>query len=934
MVTSKKPSDQTNTNGSAKYREQPSNMSYQRAGNKNDARAQNGNTPSFRTDAAISGNRLTGGRELKKWVPDAPEDADMSLESGRSQAAGGKAWDQFAENERRFGVKTDYDENIYTTTIDKSHPLYRQRLAEADKKAREIERSVATNSHVAEERITDNLKAGSNGLDEEDKYSGVIRQNKQDFPPLSSSNNKYTPPARRAPAGNSNNTGAPVDPAIISSQLSRPDKPATEKPKTTTKPASTEPAVTTAPPPAPQPAAAPGPVAPGPTPKPTAEAKPTAVKPVPSNVPGITNRTASPKNGVPNATATVERDVASAFKGFAAQQRRTVEHVRQTKARNDKEVKLNDLKKFADTFKLLTPVPADLVSIIAKDPAKQKEIQEKAKRNSEEAKANPSETAKPVMPLPEPKAVQRAVPANSSSSPSGGAAGRQNAGRGNGYAHQTQYNSNSYRNDRSNQGQQIQAQQGPGQLSARLRNGVQAKHSQQPLNPIPSRADQHVPTGPSEPSFTRRSSGVSSAQSARLNPNSHEFRPNAFAAVFNPTGTPSVTSSPRSTANTITEARQTPPARTLEKRKPLAAEKRPVLKGKFDSLEHIRTFKPPPGANWEKTAGIKPAFSTPPTWKQPKDNEDPKSAIMETYKSIFEKSPFPAQQPISPIHASHAVPQQVPHQHQLPFHLQHQNMHPRQSPRQPPNHMHSNHGPNPSFNGPDDHHRMMPSHSAQSYASPRLQNVPMAYPSPMPQPAQMFNGQILPYPPPHQMTRQASQGQQFMPQPGHIAPGFMMPQPGNGMMGPQGMGPAPQMMYPPGQHFMPPGGGPPGMPVNGYPSPGRTAPLMISQGSQQGHQQQMYGMSPGQQYGAMVPLYPQQQPGQMPGRGYGPPHFGTSPQQMHQYNGGQQHRNHQNGNFNNNKNYQQNAQHANSSPNNQAPAGPPSRPSETTEETK
>lgn len=172
-----------------------------------------------------------------------------------------------------------------------------------------------------------------------------------------------------------------------------------------------------------------------------------------------------------------------------------------------------------------------------------------------------------------------------------------------------------------------------------------------------------------------------------------------------------------------------------------------------------------------------------------------------------------------------------------------------------------------------------------------------------------------------------------MPQPTHMGPAIMMQNPANGFMGPQGMVPGPQMIYPPGAqpHFIPPGGGPPGMPVNGYPSPGRSAPMMISQGSQQGHQQQMYGMSPGQQFGNMAPVYAQQQPGQMPVRGYGPQQFGTSPQQMHQYGG--QHRNHQNGNFN--KNFQPNGPQPNASPNNQAPTAPQqSRATETTEEAK
>lgn len=86
------------------------------------------------------------------------------------EKSSGGAWDQFAENERLFGLKTDYDETIYTTVIDKSHPDFHKRVAEADKKAREIEGTATSNRHVAEERITDNLAVDDSGLDEEDKY--------------------------------------------------------------------------------------------------------------------------------------------------------------------------------------------------------------------------------------------------------------------------------------------------------------------------------------------------------------------------------------------------------------------------------------------------------------------------------------------------------------------------------------------------------------------------------------------------------------------------------------------------------------------------------------------------------------------------------------------------------------------------------------------
>lgn len=120
----------------------------------------------FRTDSAISGNRQQGERVLQPWVPDENIPVNMSLESSSKQSGG---WDQFAVNEKLFGLKTDYDETIYTTAIDKSHPEYSKRYAAADRKAREIENSVSNNRHVEEERVADNLTVDDSGLDEEDK---------------------------------------------------------------------------------------------------------------------------------------------------------------------------------------------------------------------------------------------------------------------------------------------------------------------------------------------------------------------------------------------------------------------------------------------------------------------------------------------------------------------------------------------------------------------------------------------------------------------------------------------------------------------------------------------------------------------------------------------------------------------------------------------
>lgn len=132
---------------------------------KTQAKGQNG-TSGFRTDADISGNLAIRERNLQKWEP-SEHDTSLELESG-----GSSGWDQFATNERMFGVKSNYDENMYTTTIDRSNPQYAQRAARAERLAREIESSTATNTHIREERGGQGVP-DDQGLDEEDKYDNL-----------------------------------------------------------------------------------------------------------------------------------------------------------------------------------------------------------------------------------------------------------------------------------------------------------------------------------------------------------------------------------------------------------------------------------------------------------------------------------------------------------------------------------------------------------------------------------------------------------------------------------------------------------------------------------------------------------------------------------------------------------------------------------------
>ncbi len=78
-------------------------------------------------------------------------------------------WDQFKANEAQFGVKASFDENLYTTSLDKTN-VDRRKQMEAERLAREIEGQTSSNMHLAEERG----QALEGDYDEEDLYSGVL----------------------------------------------------------------------------------------------------------------------------------------------------------------------------------------------------------------------------------------------------------------------------------------------------------------------------------------------------------------------------------------------------------------------------------------------------------------------------------------------------------------------------------------------------------------------------------------------------------------------------------------------------------------------------------------------------------------------------------------------------------------------------------------
>jgi hypothetical protein len=141
------------------------------------------------TDTEISGAMAgSSAKDLQEagsaWTT-APKAGGAALNS-RAEALGGGTpaavetkvglagsigqWDQFKANETLFNVKGSYDENLYTTELDKT-ALSAAAKAKAARLAKEIEGTASTNWHVAEERG----QKVQGDFDEEDLYSGVLK---------------------------------------------------------------------------------------------------------------------------------------------------------------------------------------------------------------------------------------------------------------------------------------------------------------------------------------------------------------------------------------------------------------------------------------------------------------------------------------------------------------------------------------------------------------------------------------------------------------------------------------------------------------------------------------------------------------------------------------------------------------------------------------
>lgn len=604
----------------------------------------------------------------------------------------------------------------------------------------------------------------------------------------------------------------------------------------------------------------------------------------------------APAEGV---TENIERKVLDSFKQFKYSERLRMEEQTRNKqerkretARQEKSVKLNDLKKFAQNFKLYTPVPQDLVPILAKDKEKQELIVEKAKQQAlEKEQRSISQAASPAasqatVTATDPKA-QRTIPTapQAGAEPASPSAHRQRAPQ----ALRAQHPA-------------LQSPRGPGQLSQRVaanqaqynRSGFAAPNLPSPL-PIRDTRKPSVDQGISSP--------TSAISGKALNVKAMEFKPNPGASTFVPTGPSSAASANVKRPSVSASRPKTDPAiffpagkkiKSVDERVSLADTFNPVKRMLEETPEEEKKTK------YANNGGIPHAFRTPPTWE---------STVDKSYKDMFAKSVPPPMSSVSPMHTpNNAGLPNMPHQHQLPAHLQapvngapptaHQT-----PPRFPPNQSYMA-GPNQAYEDP----RMQFASAASVAPSPRMGHPAMAYNNMHPgMPGQGMPGHFPGYGMQqpvqmggHMMVQQHSQG-------GSLGPGMSPAMGMRNMHVPPMQAGVPQfpmtphMNTPHMQSPMPGHAQPhfnayqmqPNMPGGFANSPSRGGmglPMshsMSHQGSQQGHQppppgQYIPNMPPNQggqnpNFGPMTPMrnpaFPQpmpqfQQGGQYPANGY------------------------------------------------------------------
>ena len=131
----------------------------------------------FKVDSQISKKSINKTREEKLVKYEIkPEDKNNKYINQTLEDEEDTNWDQFELNKKVYNVISTYDENLYTTKLDKN------KITEEDKKfADKIYNEIMKtnkdekNVHILEERGV--IQQKDNDMDEEDKYSSVVKNN-------------------------------------------------------------------------------------------------------------------------------------------------------------------------------------------------------------------------------------------------------------------------------------------------------------------------------------------------------------------------------------------------------------------------------------------------------------------------------------------------------------------------------------------------------------------------------------------------------------------------------------------------------------------------------------------------------------------------------------------------------------------------------------
>lgn len=643
--------------------------------------------------------------------------------------------------------------------------------------------------------------------------------------------NKYTPPARRAPTGSATVAGAPVDPAIISSQLARPElstkssnkREAAAIQKTQI---ATETQVKEEEKGAVDPSRSAGLVgelqgeilATG-----ASNGVEQTLSSKPNTATASTATSTTLSTGAVNATDKIETTVHDAFKNFAAQEKMKLQERQRQTQKREKELKLADLKKFATSFKLKTAVPEDMLGILAKDKHKQVEIVEKSQRSLKEHVATPAMTS------------------SHSETSRSGISSRPDQDRipTSAVAQQTP------RTDRGPTAPVAQAaaaspRSGLGNLGQRLLSQPQYRDKTSNPSPLPFpdlRTQPNTPSGPGldHPSARHGSIPIHTPAGLRFNAQAMEFRPNPSANAFSPAG--SRQGSLVSPGGIQAATHSLPPlgrakffsddkARTTGSKLSIKSAFNPITRMKAEVAADEKKAK-----EFAVNNGIPQAYRTPPTWETSAENMD------KTYLDMYEKTPITTQR----VSASNVMP----HQYQLPPHLQPGSQAlPSPTLHGPTSFQHAQphfgYGRDQQQQQNDDHRIHISTSNSSAYPSPRFQPPMVAYQQPMISPMQPafsqsvaigMNGQ------PIAQLRGFPGPQQYVNvQNAHLAAPMLVNHSNNGTI--MGVSPIPQMaayIPAPGHMFaMHAGVSQTSSGPGGFGAPRHTQPMM-QQSSQQGH---------------------------------------------------------------------------------------------------